>query len=63
MRDALAGVMAEFQRTCYHSSTVPVKEYLEVIEKMGDPPLRPGQVGGQAGENRRVKMEHRERKG
>jgi len=25
----------EFQRECYHVSTVPVKEYLEVIEKIG----------------------------
>ena len=40
-------LVAEFQRECYHNSTVPVKEYLEVVEKMGDPPLRPGQVGGQ----------------
>jgi hypothetical protein len=31
-----AGMVAEFQRKCYHNSTVPVKEYLEVIEKMGD---------------------------
>jgi hypothetical protein len=25
-------MVAEFQRECYHNSTVPVKEYLEVIE-------------------------------
>src|SRR5713101_6462095 len=25
-------MVAEFQRECYHVSTVPVKEYLEVIE-------------------------------
>jgi hypothetical protein len=25
-------MVAEFQRGCYHNSTVPVKEYLEVIE-------------------------------
>jgi hypothetical protein len=31
---------------------------LEVIEKMEDPPLRPGQVGGQEGEKRKVKMEN-----
>ncbi len=35
MRDGLAGVVAEFQRECYHNSTVPVKEYLEVIGGAG----------------------------
>ncbi len=38
-REKQARMVAEFQRECYHSSTVPVKEYLEyleVIEKMGD---------------------------
>jgi hypothetical protein len=25
-------LVGEFQRECYHNSTVPVKEYLEVIE-------------------------------
>jgi hypothetical protein len=41
-------VVAEFQRGCYHNSTVPVKEYSEVIEKMGD--------RGMGRENRKVKM-------
>jgi hypothetical protein len=27
-------MVAEFQSPCYHNSTVPVKEYLEMIEKM-----------------------------
>jgi len=63
MGDDLAGMVGEFQRECYHTSTVPVKEYLEVIEEKGDPSLRSGQVGGQAGENRKVKMENRGRKG
>jgi hypothetical protein len=58
-RERQARMVAEFQRECYHNSTVPVKENLEVIEKMGDPSLRSGQVGGQAGENRKVKMEDR----
>jgi hypothetical protein len=40
-----AKLVAEIQRECYHNSTVPVKEYLEVIEKMRDPSLRSGQVG------------------
>jgi hypothetical protein len=42
-----ARMVAEFQRRCYHNSTVPVKEYLEVIEKMGD--------RGRGRENRKVK--------
>jgi hypothetical protein len=42
-----ARMVAEFQRECYHNSTVPVKEYLEVIEKMGD--------RGRGRENRKVK--------
>jgi hypothetical protein len=38
----LTRMVAEFQRECYHNSTVPVKEYLEVIEEKGDPfPTRP----------------------
>jgi hypothetical protein len=44
-------LVAEIQRECYHNSTVPVKEYLEVIEKMGD--------RGTGRENRKVKMENR----
>jgi hypothetical protein len=47
-------MVAEFQRGCYHNSTVPVKEYLEVIEEMGD--------SGTGRENRKVKMEDRGRK-
>ncbi len=47
------------EKECYHNSTVPVKEYLEVIDEKGDPSLRSGQVGGQEGENRKVKMENR----
>jgi hypothetical protein len=35
-REKQARMMAEFQRGCYHRSTVPVKEYLEVIEREGD---------------------------
>jgi hypothetical protein len=62
-REKQARMVAEFQRGGYHNSTVPVKEYLEVIEKMGDPPLRSGQVGGQAGENQKVTTENRGRKG
>jgi hypothetical protein len=30
-----ARVVAEIQRECYHNSTVPVKEYLEVIGGAG----------------------------
>ena len=30
-REKQARMVAEFQRECYHTSTVPVKEYLEVI--------------------------------
>jgi hypothetical protein len=33
--DGEARVVAEFQRECYHNSTVPVKEYLEVIGGAG----------------------------
>jgi hypothetical protein len=62
-REKQARMVAEFQRGCYHNSTVPVKEYLEVIDEKGDPSVRSGQVGGQAGENREVKMENRRRKG
>jgi hypothetical protein len=29
------GMVAEVQRGCYHNSTVPVKEYLEVIGGIG----------------------------
>jgi len=58
-REKQARMVAEFQRECYHNSTVPVKEYLEVIDEKGDPSLRSGQVGGQEGENRKVKMENR----
>jgi hypothetical protein len=35
-REKQARRVAEFQREGYHISTVPVKEYLKVIEKMGD---------------------------
>jgi len=58
-REKQARMVAEFQREGYHNSTVPVKEYLEVIDEKGDPSLRSGQVGGQEGENRKVKMENR----
>jgi len=34
--EKLARMVAEFQRGCYHISTFPVKEYLEVIGKKGD---------------------------
>jgi hypothetical protein len=44
-REVRGKLVAESQRKCYHNSTVPVKEYLEVIEKKGDPSLRSGQVG------------------
>jgi len=37
----LTRMVAEFQRECYHNSTVPVKEYLEVIGGAG---LRDGGV-------------------
>jgi hypothetical protein len=56
-------LVAEFQRRCYHNSTVPVKEYSEVIDEKGDPSLRSGQVGGQEGENRKLKLENWGRKG
>jgi hypothetical protein len=48
-------MVAEFQRECYHNSTVPVKEYLEVIEKMGD--------RGTDREKRKVRMENWGREG
>jgi hypothetical protein len=35
-REKQARTVAEFQRGCYHISTFPVKEYLEVIGKKGD---------------------------
>ena len=53
-REKQARMVAEFQRGCYHISTFPVKEYLEVIEKMGD--------RGTGRENRKVKMEDSGRK-
>jgi hypothetical protein len=34
-REKQARMVAEFQRECYHRSTVPVKEYLEVIGGAG----------------------------
>jgi hypothetical protein len=50
-REKRARIVAEFQSECYHDSTVPVKEYLEVIEGEGD--------RGTGRENRKVKMENR----
>jgi hypothetical protein len=46
-----ARMMADFQRRCYHISTVPVKEYLEVI----------GGAGVRGGRNGTVKIENRKR--
>jgi hypothetical protein len=34
-REVRGKLVAEFQRECYHNSTVPVKEYLEVIGGAG----------------------------
>jgi hypothetical protein len=34
-REKPARMVAEFQRECYHVSTVPVKEYLQVIGGAG----------------------------
>jgi hypothetical protein len=56
--DGKARMVAEFQRECYHNSTVPVKEYLEVIEGEGDSLAPLGTSRGQEGENRKVKMEN-----
>ena len=53
MRDGLAGMVAEFQRECYHNSTVPVKEYLEVIGG--------ARVRGEKREKRKSKIEIRGR--
>jgi hypothetical protein len=53
-REKQARMVAQFQSECYHISTVPVKEYLEVIEKMED--------RGTGRENRKVKMEESGRK-
>ena len=41
-------LVAHFQRRCYHISTVPVKEYLEVI----------GGAGVRGGRNGTVKIEN-----
>jgi hypothetical protein len=54
-REKRARMVAEFQRGCYHNSTVPVKEYLEVIEKRGDKG-----TGGRKSESENGKLGERE---